>query len=129
MTNYLLAIGWWNFGGSLLMLGLFDRNFGRKMMNEWTRIFKTEFILDYWGKFWLGWAIGLNIFFGLVNILSVSWDHEAMQKFLVCSDLAAYLAFLCLAVWGIKAGRTGSGIYSVFVIFSFWIGWGIWVLM
>jgi hypothetical protein len=125
MDQYLLSIGWWNFGGSLFMLGMLNNSFGKKVLNEWTKIFKTEFHLDYWGKFWLAWAIGLNIFFGLVNILSVSWGYPEVKQFLICSDLVAYSCFLLPAIWGLSAGRVGSGIYSVFVIFSFWIAWGI----
>lgn len=125
MNNYLTAIGWWNFAGSIIMLGLFNENFGKKMMNDWCKIFKTEFVLDYWGKFWMGWAIGLNIFFGLMNILSVAWGVREIKTFLIYSDLVAYTCFFGLAIWGMKAGRTLSGIYSVFVIFGFWIVWGV----
>jgi len=53
MNNFLLAIGWWNFAGSIIMLGFFNDSFAKKMMNEWTKIFKDEFRLDFWGKFWM----------------------------------------------------------------------------
>ncbi|TND06969.1 MAG: hypothetical protein FD123_3433 [Bacteroidetes bacterium] len=129
MNNYLLALGWWNFAGSLMMIGFFHPPFGKKMLNDWTKIFSTEFSLDYWGKFWLAWAIGLNIFFGLVNILSVSWGYAEVQKFLVWADLSAYSLFVVLAFWGIRAGRCGSGIYSALLIFAGWIGWGIYTLI
>ena len=124
MNSYLLAIGFWNFFGSLMMIGFFNEAFGKKMLNDWTKIFKTEFKLDYWSKFWLAWAIGLNLFFGLVNIMAVKWDYNELKKFLVYTDSVAYCGFLALAIWGKTAGRTASGIYSVFIIFSFWIVWG-----
>jgi hypothetical protein len=75
MNTYLLAIGWWNLVGSILMLGLFNEWFGKKIFNEWSKIISTEYKLDYWGKFWLSWAIGTNIFFALINILSVKWGY------------------------------------------------------
>ncbi|MBK7811603.1 MAG: hypothetical protein IPO62_11560 [Saprospiraceae bacterium] len=50
MDTYLLAIGWWNFLGSLIMLGFIFEAFGQKVLNEWTLIFKDKFVLDYWGK-------------------------------------------------------------------------------
>ena len=73
MNTYLLAIGWWNLVGSIVMLGFLYQSFGQKMLNEWTLMFKDKFILDYWGKLWFVWAAGLNIFFGLVNIMAVKW--------------------------------------------------------
>lgn len=129
MNTFLLSLGWWNFIGSIMMLGMLYEPFGKKMLNEWTRIFKDDFVLDYWGKLWLFWAAGLNIFFGLINILAVKWDYENVKEFLVYSDLLAYLIFIGLAAWGITAKRLGSGAYSVFIIFSFWIGWGIYSLL
>ena len=129
MNNYLLAIGWWNFAGSFMMIGFFHESFGKKMLNEWTKIFSTEFKLDYWSRFWLMWSIGLNIFFGLINIYAAKWGYVDVQKFLICSDILAYLLFVGLAIWGIKSKRTGADIYSVFVIFGVWIVWGLAVLI
>lgn len=128
MNNYLQALGWWNLVGSITMIGFFNETFGKKMLNDWTRIFFVEFKLDYWSRFWLGWAIGLNIFFGLINIYASHWNFEPLKRFLIYVDLAAYLAFFLLAIGGLLAKRTGNGIYSVFVIFSMWIGWGIYAL-
>lgn len=124
MDTYLLTLGWWNFIGSIMMIGFFHEPFGKKMLNKWTKIFKTEFILDYWGKFWLAWAIGLNIFFGLINIYAVKWGYYEVKTFLISFDLAAYLIFVGLAIWGRNSGRCGSGIYSALAIFAMWIVWG-----
>jgi hypothetical protein len=129
MDTYLLALGWWNFGGSLLMLGLFNESFGRKLFNEWTQIFKTEYFLSYWQKFWMGWAIGLNIYFGLMNIFAVKWGYPEIKIFTAWFDIVAYSIFFLLAIWGLKAGRLGSGAYSVFVIFAVWLSWGLYVLL
>src|SRR5688572_5788424 len=125
MQNYLAALGWWNFAGSFFMLGFFDERFGKKVLNEWTMLFKQEFKLNYWSKFWLFWAIGLNIFFGLINICAARWDFKELSIFLTIADVVAYVLFVFLAIWGIKAKRTGSGIYSVFIIFGGWIAWGL----
>jgi len=129
MNAFLTAIGWWNFLGSFIMVGMLNESFGKKLLNEWTQIFKENFTLNYWGKLWLFWAAGLNVFFGLVNIMSVQWEYNEIKEFLVYSDLIAYLIFFSLTIWGLKAGRLGSGVYSVFIIFAFWICWGLWVII
>ena len=129
MNTYLLAIGWWNFAGSIMMLGMLNERFGQKMLNEWCLMFKDKFILDYWGKLWFVWAVGLNIFFGLINIMAVKWNYEEVKMFLIGFDIIAYLIFVGLIAWGLKAGRLlRTGAYSAYFIFSVWIVWGCWVL-
>jgi hypothetical protein len=129
MNTYLLAIGWWNFAGSIMMLGFLYQPFGQKMLNEWISMFKDKFVLDYWGKLWFVWAAGLNIFFGLVNIMAVKWGYTDVQTFLIWFDIIAYLIFVGLVIWGLKVGRLlRSGAYSAFFIFSIWIIWGYWVV-
>jgi hypothetical protein len=112
-----------------MMMGFFNESFGKKMLNDWCKIFVTEFKLDYWSRFWLGWAIGLNIFFGLINVYAANWDFEPLKRFIVYFDMAAYMAFLGLAIWGIRTKHCGSGIYSVFIIFAIWIVWGLEALL
>jgi len=129
MESYLIALGSWNLLGSLMMIGFFNEAFGRKMLNDWTKMFTIEFKLDYWSKFWLGWAIGLNIFFGMVNIFAAFYSMTEMKVMIICFDLFAYAMFICLAIWGIKVGRCASGIYSALFIFVIWIGWGIFTFM
>lgn len=128
MDTYLLALGWWNFIGSIMMLGMLYQPFGKKVLNEWCLMFKPEFVLDYWGKLWLFWAAAINIFFGLMNIMAVKWGYTDVKIFLIWSDIVSYSIFTGLAVWGLKAGRMASGVYSAFVIFSIWILWGYWVV-
>jgi hypothetical protein len=129
MVTYLLALGWWNFFGSIVMIGFFNESFGKKMLNDWTKIFATEFKLDYWSKFWLGWAIGLNIFFGYINVLAAKWNFFPLMKVLVLTDIAAYSAFVLLGIWGLVSKRLGAGGYSIFIIFGGWIAWGIVALL
>ncbi len=129
MDNYLLALGWWNLIGSVTMLGFLNESFGKNMLNKWTKIFKKEFTLDHWSRFWLLWAISLNIFFALINIFSVKWGYAEVKIFLVYSDIIAYLGFMILSIWGLKNGKCDTGIYSVFFIFSIWITWGILVII
>ena len=129
MNTYLLAIGWWNFGGSIMMLGMIYQPFGQKILNEWCLMFKDKFTLDYWGKLWFLWAVGLNIFFGLVNIMAVKWGYDDVKIFLIWFDIIAYLMFVGLAAWGLKVGRLlKPGAYTAFVIFSVWVVWGYWVV-
>ena len=128
MNNYLLAIGWWNFVGSIMMLGFFNQSFGKKMLNDWCKIFVTEFKLDYWSKLWLFWAVGLNIFFGAINIVSVKWGYEEVKRFLILFDVGVYVLFVVLSIWGIVVKRLAAGIYAAFAIFLVWIIWGVWAL-
>jgi hypothetical protein len=125
MNTYLQAIGWWNLIGSLMMVGFFNQSFGENVLNNWTKIFVTKFSLDYWGKFWLFWAIGLNVFFALLNILSVYWNYIEVKVFIVWFDVTAYLIFIIIGIWGLLQKRCGLGIYIAFLIFSVWIAWGL----
>jgi hypothetical protein len=128
MNTYLLALGWWNLVGCFLMFGFFNEAFGNKMLNEWTKIFVKEYKLDHWSRFWMFWAIGLNIFFAVTNIMAADWNYPEVKQFLIGSDIVAYTLFLGLALWGINAGKCASGIYSVIVIFMIWISWGVYAL-
>lgn len=128
MDIFLLSIGWWNFLGSILMLGFLHEPFGQYILNGSTKIFAEKFVLSYWTRIWLGWASGLNIFFGLINIMAAKWEYPALKPFMVWSDLIAYSLFFALAIWGLRAGKLGPGAYSVFVIFGVWIGWALYVL-
>lgn len=128
MDTYLLSLGWWNFAGSILMIGFFYQSFGKKMLNDWTKIFNTEFVLDYWGKFWLTWSIGLGIFFGLVNIYAAKLNYVEVKEFLIWLDVVAYIFLMGLSLSQIKAKRTSSGIYVALLVFAFWISWGVWAL-
>ncbi len=128
MDKYLLSLGLWNFAGSILMIFFFYQSFGKKVLNGWTKIFNTEFVLDYWGKFWLTWSIGLGIFFGLVNIYAAQLNYVEVKESLAFLDVVAYIFFLGLSLSQIKAKRTGPGIYIVVLVFAFWISWGVWVL-
>lgn len=125
MKTFILALGWWNLVGSFLMLGFLNESFGRKMLNEWTKIFANEFRLEYWSRLWLFWAAGMNIFFGLINIMAAAWDFTPLTRFLVLSDLVSYAAFLALAVRARVKGQLGIGGYSVLVIFTGWLLWGV----
>lgn len=102
MDTYLLSLGWWNFAGSILMIGFFYQSFGKKMLNDWTKIFNTEFVLDYWGKFWLTWSIGLGIFFGLVNIYAAKLNYVEVKEFLIWFDVVAYIFLMGLSLSQLK---------------------------
>lgn len=47
MNTYLSALGWWNLIGSFFMLCFFHEETGRKVFNEWTKIFIKPFTLDF----------------------------------------------------------------------------------
>ena len=129
MDAYMTTLGWWNLVGSLIMIGFFNERFGQKMLNEWTGIFATRFTLNYWSKFWLGWAIGLNIFFGIINICAVFWAQVELKVVIISFDIAAYVAFILLCIWGKRTGHTGPGLYSCYIIFGIWLAWGIFTFM
>ena len=125
MNLYLQAIGWWNLIGSILMLFFLHQSFAQKLLVEWSQIFKESYSLSYYGKLWLFWAAGLNIIFGLLNIMASYWNYPEIKTFYIRMDIIAYILFILLAVWGLLAERCGPGIYVAFIIFSIWIVWGI----
>lgn len=129
MKAYLLALGWWNLAGCGLMLGFFSESFGKKMLNEWTKIFAVPYSLEYWSRFWLAWAIGLNVFFALVNILAAGYEFLPLMRLCIGMDLVAYALFIGLSLWGMAARKTGTGIYAALAIFATWMGWGAWALL
>jgi hypothetical protein len=66
-------------------------------------IFNTEFMLDYWGKFWLTWSIGLGIFFGLViNIYAAKLNYVEAKEFLIRFDVVAYIFAMGLSLSQLK---------------------------
>jgi hypothetical protein len=125
MKFFLLSVGWWNFAGSLLMIGFFHEGFGRKILNDWTKIFRQTFTLDYWSRLWLFWAVLFNVFFGLINIMAVEWNYPDVMRFLVVGDILGYGCFYMLAVRAFLRKQLGAGAYSVFIIFTGWLVWGI----
>jgi hypothetical protein len=110
------------------MLFMVYQPFGHKMLVVWTKIFKDNFELNYWGKLWLLWAAGSNIFFGLIHVMAVKWGHLDVKLFLLKLDIVVYAMFVLLVIWGISAKRMGTGVYSVFVVFGFWLFWSIYSL-
>jgi len=52
MDTYLLSVGWWNFIGSMMMMVMLYQPFGQKLLIDWTKIFKENFFLDFWGQIW-----------------------------------------------------------------------------
>ena len=110
------------------MVELLHEPFGQNMLNNWTKIFSKQFVLNYWTKLWLFWAAGINIFFGLMNIMSVKWGHPEIKSFMAYTDLISYSCFFLLAIWGYRSKNLGTGAYSVFVIFAFWLAWDFKVL-
>lgn len=129
IDTFLLSVGWWNFFGSILMLGFLNESFGQAVLNKYTKIFAEEFKLTYWVKLWLFWAAGINIFFGLMNVMAVKWGYPEVKSFLVYTDIISYSMFFLLAIWGMLSKRLGSGVYSVFIIFAGWITWAVLSLM
>lgn len=123
MDTYLLAVGYWNLAGSIMMMGMISPYIGNKMLVEWSRIFSAQFQLGFYGKLWLFWAAGLNIFFGVTHITAATWD-EAIQMFFIKADIVIYIIFILLGIWGIIAKKCGIGIYVAFGVFLIWIGWG-----
>ena len=129
MNEFLISLGIWNFFGTVLLFFCFIQDFGKKVLNDWTKIFTKEFKLDYWSKFWMAWALGLNLFYAVVNIMSADAADIELKVVIILFDILAYITFLGLAIWGKRSGNCGSGIYSVIVIFSIWITWGIFTFM
>jgi len=128
MDLYLKAIGWWNLIGSLLMFFLLSESIANKVLIEWSAIFTEKYTATFYVKFWLVFAIGLNIFYGLVNIMAGYWEYDNIRSCIIWVDVIAYIGVLSVAIWGLVAGKCGLGILVGFLIFSVWILWGIYVL-
>lgn len=129
MNEFLIALGIWNFFGTVLLFFCLNLDFGKKVLNEWTKIFSKEFKLDYWSKFWMAWALGLNMFFAVVNIMAADAAAIELKVIIVLFDLLVYAAFILLAIWGKRSGNCGTGIYSAIAIFFVWIIWGVFTFM
>lgn len=124
METYLYAVGGWNLFGSLVMLGLLNDNIGNKLLVNWTGIFAKPFSLNFYGKLFLGWAIGLNIFFASINIFIAMEPGFVLKQIVVAADIIAYLGFIGLVIWGLIVGNLKSGGYVALLIFLGWVLWG-----
>ena len=125
MELYLKTLGWWNLIGAILMFAFLSENIGNKILVQWSGIFTEEYSVNYYVKFWLVFAIGLNIFYGLINIMAGYWNHSNTNTFIACFNVIVYSVILLFSIWGLVAGKCGTGIYVGFVIFAIWILWGI----
>jgi len=125
MDLYLKAIGWWNLIGALFMLVFLSESIGNKVLVEWSKIFTEKYSVTYYVKFWLVFAIGLNLFYGLMNIMAGHWSLPNVSTAIIYMNVIAYICVLAMAIWGLVAGKCGPGIYVGFVIFGIWILWGI----
>ncbi len=128
MENFLISIGWWNFIGSIFMLSLLNESLGKLVLNDWTKIFIEEYKVSYWSKLWLVWLIGLNIFYGLINVYVVKWGNYDFKYFVTYFDFFAYLFFLFLTFKLHFSRKCGIGVYIVFAIFIFWASWAVYVI-
>ena len=128
MELYLKAIGWWNLIGALLMFVFLSESMANKVLVEWSAIFTEKYTVTFYGKFWLVLAIGLNIFYALMNIMAGRWELSNVSSFIIWLDVIAYFSVLSMAVWGLATGKCGPGIYVGFMIFGIWILWGIYAL-
>lgn len=128
MESFIATLGWWNLIGSVMMFFFLNERFGSMVLVESTGIFKGPFRLDYWGKLWLAWAAGANLFFGIVHILTVHYKFYPLMIWIVWNDVIIYVTFILLSVWGIRAGRMGKGAFSVFIVFGIWLSWSLYSL-
>lgn len=128
MNTYLLSVGWWNLIGSFLMLGFLNTVFANKVLVTWTGIFKKELTSNYYTKLFIGWAVGLNIIFALINIMAAKWNFIELKSFMIWVDIISYILFIGLTFWGIITKNCSSGIYVAILIFGVWIGWGLSVI-
>ena len=125
MDLYLKNVGYWNLIGSLLMFLFFSRALGNRILVNWSQIFRERYELNYYSKLWLLWAIGLNLFFAIINILAAWWSFEELKLFLIRADVIIYLIFIGLTVRGLVIKQLGAGAYVALIIFAAWSFWGI----
>ena len=124
MDSYLLILGLWNIIGCLVMFAFIKDSNANKLLVEWSQIFTEKYSTGYYGKLWLIWAIGVNIFFALINIMCIYWNILEIKEFVIWADIIIYILFILLSIIGLKSGKLGKGIYIGFLIFITWILWG-----
>jgi hypothetical protein len=129
MDIFLQSVGYWNLIGSIFLLVFLKESSGEKILVQWAKIFKEPYKLGYYGRFWLLWAAGLNVFFSLINIMAAHWDLLEMKEFLVITDIIIYLVFIGLGILGYISKKCDVGVFVGLVIFGFWAIWGTWVLV
>ena len=129
MNHFLIGLGLWNLIGACFMFLLLNKKFGNDFLVKWSQIFKEPYSLNYYGKFWLCWAIGINLFYGFINCWAVKWDYIHVKTDLIFFNLIIYFIILAILIYGlIKSNKLGPGAYIAGVIWAFFIGWGIYVL-
>src|SRR5262245_42870519 len=111
MNAYLLALGWWNLVGCGFMLLLLHPKWGPKLMNECVAVLSEPYNVDFYAALWVFWATGLNVFYALINILSVGWEFAPLMRFTAWTDVISYCIFLALGIRTHVRGKAGKGIY------------------
>ena len=129
MYTFLLVVGAWNFGGSLMMLGFVNEKFAHNVLVKWSGIFKETYTVNAYGRMWFIWAASLNVFFGLLDMLAWHWQFDPLGVCLSLMTLSAYLVVLILSIVALIRKKAGPGIYFTIALFTAWIVWGVYGLL
>lgn len=125
MENYfLLAIGYWNLIGSIVLYLMLNPAIADKILRQWTEIVTVPYDVGRYGSLWLVWAASTNTFFSVMNILTIRWAHTS-QIAVICGDLFVYSVLLLSMTVVLNNENYGRGLYVSIFFSIFWIVWAI----
>lgn len=128
ISTFLFALGVYNLIGSLILSCFLSNSLGDLILRRQFKIFTNNYHLGTAGKMWLVWAISLNFFFALINILAKGWEGRSQLDLLIL-DLVLYLIFLILTIIGLRSSNYSKGLWFCFPLFLFWVFWGAYLLL
>ncbi|NJP10364.1 MAG: hypothetical protein HC866_13550 [Leptolyngbyaceae cyanobacterium RU_5_1] len=128
MENYfLLAIGYWNLIGSIVLYLMLNEAIADKILRQWIEIITVPYDVGKYGSLWLVWAASTNTFFSVINVLAVHWARTS-QVVVVCGDLFVYGIFLLSIIVVLNDKNYGRGLYVSIFLTIFWMLWAIYSL-
>ena len=122
METFLLAVGYWNLIGSLVLYLMLKPTLADKILRLWTGIIAQPYEIGKYGALWLLWAATTNTFLGVINIFAAQWEFTS-QTIIIYADLFVYGVFLISAIAALKNVNYGKGHFLNILLFLLWILW------
>lgn len=128
MENYfLLAIGYWNLIGSIVLYLMLNPAIADKLLRQWIEITTFSPDLGKYGSIWLLWAATTNTFFSVINIYAVHWSTSSKVT-VIWGDSFVYCIFLLPMIVVFNNENYGRGLYVSILLSIFWILWAVYSL-
>lgn len=121
-SYFLLAIGYWNLIGSIILYLMLNPAIADKVLRQWIEIITIPYDVGKHGSLWLVWAASTNIFFSIVNIAAAHWE-ETSQRTVIWGDLFVYGILLLSMIAVFNHENYGKGLYVSIFLGIFWILW------